>query len=149
MLRPYFFKKLNCYEKRSFLASKNDDSLIRLSFQSSFKEACRCLMSLFFSEDIARTSHVFCVSGFSKVQSPRCEISFYCIHVTTSNFYLNPASKTKYFCRNNLEMVESPSEMRQRNIFKEVHLFCEEEYTTRRSKKTTENQDGGWQAGKR
>lgn len=46
-------------------------------------------------------------------------------------------------------MVESPSEMRQRNIFEEVHLFYEEEYTTRSSKKTTENQDGGWQAGKR
>lgn len=53
-------------------------------------------------------------------------------------YYLNPASKAKPCCRNRLEMVESPREMRQWNVFKEVHLF-DEEYTKRRDKKTTEN----------
>lgn len=54
--------------------------------------------------------------------------------------YLNPASKANPCCRNSLEMVESPSGVGQWGIRKEVHLFDEEEYTTRRNNEATENQ---------
>ncbi|MCC7211354.1 MAG: hypothetical protein E3K40_00225 [Candidatus Brocadia sp.] len=39
-------------------------------------------------------------------------------------------------------MVESPREIRRWEMFKDVHLFNEKEYTTRRDKKTTKNQGG-------
>jgi len=54
---------------------------------------------------------------------------------------LNPANKAKPCCRIRRKKVESPRDLRIENNVKEVHLF-DEEYTTKRDKKTTENQDG-------
>ena len=54
---------------------------------------------------------------------------------------LNPANKAKPCCRNRRKKVESPRDLRIKNKGKENHFF-DEEYTTKRDKKATENQDG-------
>src|SRR3989304_6781799 len=55
--------------------------------------------------------------------------------------YLNPANKAKPCCKIRWKKVESSRDLRLENQVKEVPLF-DEEYTTKRDKKTTENQDG-------
>ena len=55
--------------------------------------------------------------------------------------YLNPANKAKLCCKDRRKRIESTRDLRRDNHIKEIHFF-DEEYTTKRDKKATENQDG-------